>query len=218
MWSSLTTRQAPLAIVDGGARRYAPDYAMFAAVDDERPETLAALARLVRAHGDAAIIEARSPPLVPGTTVVSVALCWQLIAVRPIREPAADYAILPLTDEDGPEMLALATMTRPGPFFRRTHQLGAFVGVKQDGRLIAMAGERLRPLGFTEVSGVCTHPEHRGRGYGGTLLSLVAARIQARRETPFLHVYADNKRAIALYEQLGFAFSRELTMTVLTAA
>ena len=91
-------------------------------------------------------------------------------------------------------MLALATLTRPGPFFARTHQLGAFIGVKQDGRLVAMAGERMQPTGFTEVSGVCTHPDPRGRGYAGGLMRQVAARILARGETPFLHAYADNDR------------------------
>jgi predicted GNAT family acetyltransferase len=217
VWSALATRQSALAVAQGGARRFAPDFGMFAAVDDAGPETLEALGALVRGHGDVAIVEPEPPPAVPATSVVSVARCWQMVAGRPLTPPEPPFEILPLTDADGPEMLALATLTRPGPFFRRTHQLGEFIGVKQHGRLIAMAGERMRPLGHTEVSGVCTHPEHRGRGYGGALLGLVVARIQARGETPFLHVYADNKGAIALYEQLGFSFSRELVMTVLTA-
>ncbi|MEI9963878.1 MAG: GNAT family N-acetyltransferase [Caulobacteraceae bacterium] len=105
-------------------------------------------------------------------------------------------------------MLALATLTQPGPFFARTHQLGDFIGVKQEGRLVAMAGERMRPTGFTEVSGVCTHPDWRGRGYAAGLMRLVAARILARGETPFLHVYASNTGAIALYEALGFRLRR----------
>ena len=112
-------------------------------------------------------------------------------------------------------MLALATLTQPGPFFARTHRLGGFIGVKQDGVLVAMAGERMKVEGFTEVSGVCTQPDHRGNGYAGGLMQLVAQAILARGETPFLHVYADNAGAIALYQTLGFRFRAALTMTVL---
>ncbi|HVK42142.1 MAG TPA: GNAT family N-acetyltransferase, partial [Phenylobacterium sp.] len=117
---------------------------------------------------------------------------------------------------DAPQMLALATLTAPGPFFARTHQLGRFVGVKAGGQLVAMAGERMRPPGHTEVSGVCTHPDHRGRGYAAGLMLEVAARIRARGEIPFLHSYAHNTGAIALYQALGFDFRRELIMTTLT--
>ena len=112
-------------------------------------------------------------------------------------------------------MLALARLTRPGPFSARTHRLGAFIGVKLDGRLVAMAGERMKPDGFTEVSGVCTHPDHRGRGYAGGLMRLVARRILERGETAFLHAYESNIGAIALYESLGFRRRRTVILTVL---
>ncbi len=132
--------------------------------------------------------------------------------------PAPAFGITPLTEADAPAMLALATLTRPGPFFSRTHQLGDFVGVKVDGALVAMAGERMKPTGFTEVSGVCTHPEHRGRGYADGLSRLVAARILARGETAFLHAYPSNTAAITLYQTLGFTLRREMAITVLTRA
>src|SRR3546814_5008255 len=96
----------------------------------------------------------------------------------------------------------LATLTEPGPFFARTHVLGGFVGVREAGRLVAMAGERLKAPGFTEVSGVCTRPGWRGRGFAAELLGLVARRIAARGETPFLHAYADHNATIA---QIGRA-------------
>ena len=113
-------------------------------------------------------------------------------------------------------MLALARLTKPGPFFSRTHELGDFVGVKEAGELVAMAGERLKLPGFTEVSGVCTRPGHRGRGYAAALMRLVASRIVARGETPFLHAYAHNTGAIGLYETLGFRVRRVMTLTELS--
>ena len=217
VWSAFTGRQADLAIVDGPALRVHPDYGLFAATADNGPGSLAALERLVRAHGEVGLFERFDPPPVPGTTVVNRALCWQMIAEELATPAPVSFEIAPLTDADGPQMLALATLTKPGPFFRRTHQLGDFVGVKIDGRLAAMAGERMRPEGFTEVSGVCTHPDFRGRGYAARLMLHVAGKIRERGETPFLHSYADNAGAIALYQSLGFRFRCEQVLTVLAA-
>ena len=102
-------------------------------------------------------------------------------------------------------MLALATLTEPGPFLPRTHTMGRFIGLRIDGRLAAMAGERMRFPGHVEVSGVCTHPDFRGRGLARTLSAAVAAEIQRRGDQPFLHAWTANTAAIALYESLGFA-------------
>jgi hypothetical protein len=122
---------------------------------------------------------------------------------------------LELGDADAPEMLALARLTDPGPFFERTHRLGGFVGLRHEGRLIAMAGERMKVPGFTEVSAVCTHPDHRGRGLAGALMRVVAQRILARGDTPFLHSYAANTGAVRLYETLGFRFRAEMRFTII---
>ena len=216
--SALAGRQAPLALRRGGAVRFDPAFAMFAALEEVSPRSLADLAHLVAAHGDVALVEADEPPPVPGTAVAARGVLTQMVADRPVAEAEPDgFAIIPLTEADAPEMLALALLTQPGPFFSRTHELGDFIGVKVGGRLAAMAGERMRPDGFTEVSGVCTHPDHRGRGHAAVLTRRVTAAIQARGETAYLHVYAHNAVAIRLYEQLGFSIRREMLMTSLTA-
>ena len=218
VWSALNGRQAHLVVRRGGAVRMHPDYGLFAAAADQDRESLAALGELVREQGTVGLVEPAAPPPVPGTQVVSSALCLQMEAeqVAPAWDVAFD--MLPLTDADAAEMLALATLTKPGPFFSRTHQLGDFIGVRVEGRLVAMAGERMRPDGYTEASGVCVHPDHRGRGYAARLLREVTAKILARGEKAFLHSYADNATAIGLYESLGYRGRSEIVFTILASA
>ncbi len=217
-WNALTTRQARFAEGDDRrAVRLGADFGLFAASRDLEPENLAALAALIPAGGAIGLAETMpvSPP--PGTVLTMQVDYHQMIAGEIIAGEAG-FDVTALGDGDADEMLALATLTEPGPFFRRTHQLGDFVGVRRHGKLVAMAGERLKLAGFTEVSGVCTHPDHRGKGYAGGLMRIVARRILARGETPFLHVLATNAVAIALYEKLGFRFRATLTGTVLARA
>lgn len=180
VWSTLSTRQRALAVGDDRALRFEPRYNVFGAAADGSAESLAALAQLIPADGTLWVVEAQPfvPP--PGAVVVKAAVCAQMVAEQP-RPGDPDFAHQDLTDDDAAQMLALATLTEPGPFLEATHRLGAFVGVKQDGRLVAMAGERMRPEGFTEVSGVCTHPDHRGRGLAGRLMRWPDASSRAAR-------------------------------------
>lgn len=217
VWSALTSeRQAALAVGAGGALRLAPGYGVFAASMDQSPQGVAAIAALDQPEGMLATVEADPTPVPPGLTVLKEAVLSQMVLVELTPAKARDIAIDPLTEADAPAMLALATLTEPGPFFERTHRLGDFFGVKQDGRLLAMAGERLKPDGFTEVSGVCADPDARGRGYAGALMRAVIERILARGETAFLHSYADNVGAIALYHSLGFTIRAPMRMRMLT--
>jgi predicted GNAT family acetyltransferase len=112
-------------------------------------------------------------------------------------------------------MLALAALTRPGPYARNTWRMGRYVGIRINGRLAAMAGERLRFPGYTEVSGVCTHPDFRGRGLAQRLSRHVAAHIAARGDTAFMHAWRDNTPAITLYQKLGFKLRCEIDLAVL---
>ncbi|MEW1777067.1 GNAT family N-acetyltransferase [Streptomyces sp. NPDC086777] len=123
-------------------------------------------------------------------------------------DAAPEPAAVPLGPADVPEILDLIERTRPGPFLPRTIELGSYLGIRRDGRLIAMAGERLHPPGWTEISAVCTDPAFRGEGLATRLIRAVAHGIRERGETPFLHTGAGNTTAIRLYESLGFRLRR----------
>jgi predicted GNAT family acetyltransferase len=213
-WHALTTRLAHVAQGDERAVRMHPDYGMFSAPRDFSRESLAALAEMIPPQGTVSVAptEPFTPP--PGTTITQQLVCHQMLGDR-VAATAPDFAVAPLDDDDAGEILALATLTDPGPFFCRTHQLGEFVGVRIDGKLVAMAGERLKLPGYTEISAVCTHPDYRGKGYARGLMGVLAQRIQARGETPVLHVVPEKRAAISVYERLGFRFRREITIMLL---
>lgn len=216
-WSALTTGWSLLARGDAQALRLDPDYGPFGAAADASEPALAALGKLVPAGEQLWTVESEEMPCVPGTTVLRSATLHQMIATR-LNPVAANVEIVNLGEADAAEMRALAHLTQPGPFFARTHRLGGFVGIRRDDALVAMSGERMKITGYCEVSGVCTHPDYRGHGYAGMLMSVVSARILARGEMPFLHSYASNSGAIALYERLGFVLRSPLLSTILTRA
>jgi predicted GNAT family acetyltransferase len=216
VWNALHSRQAGLAIGGGRAVGYQRPYAMFIAGEDQSAESLAAMAELVPADGQAALVERERWPLPPGTRVVADAVIVQMVAEEGINGSEVGFPFLELGEADEPDALELATLCRPGPFFARTAALGGFIGIRdQAGRLIAMAGERMKVDAFTEVSAVCTHPDHRGRGLARGLISVVAGRIVERGEIPWLHSYPDNEGAIALYESLGFRRRAEVNYTII---
>ena len=218
VWASLTTYHAPLSEGDELARRFVPDVNLFAATVDDSPAALAALAKLVRSRET--IFLAQVPEIVvpSGFEVVKLTKGVQMVAARRVSTEVTREDIRVLTDEDAPEMLALARLTEPGPFLARTHAMGTFRGIRIDGRLAAMAGERLRFPGYTEVSGVCTHPDFRGRGLARCLSAAVTAGIEARGEQAFLHAWKSNHAAISLYEGLGFELRTEVNVAVLKAS
>ncbi|MFC7916682.1 GNAT family N-acetyltransferase [Streptomyces sp. NPDC057386] len=121
---------------------------------------------------------------------------------------APDPEAVRLGPADVPEMTELVARTRPGPFLPRTVELGTYLGIRREGRLVAMAGERLHPPGWTEISAVCTDPSVRGQGLATRLVLAVAHGIRERGETPFLHTAAGNHNAIRLYDSLGFRLRR----------
>lgn len=204
--SSLLGPHAHFAVRYGSVLRYPPDVCPFIALPDE-PDAgaWADLAALVGPNAIAAVSAPRiAPP--PGWEVVADIPGVQLVDAGVAAEP--DPGAVVLGPADVPEMLALVERTRPGPFLPRTVEMGTYLGIRHEGELIAMAGERLHPPGWTEISAVCTDARHRGRGLGTRLVRAVVAGIRERGETPLLHAAASNVNAIRLYESLGFALRR----------
>ncbi|WP_033226189.1 MULTISPECIES: GNAT family N-acetyltransferase [unclassified Streptomyces] len=210
VWAALTgPHAARFAERVGRAARYPADVYAFAAVAE--PVDPAAWADLHTLAGPSALVQIKGVGSVPaGWETVGGGQGVQLVATALRAEP--DPEAVRLGPDDVPEILDLIARTEPGPFLARTVELGTYLGIRHRGRLIAMAGERLRVPGWTEISAVCTDPAHRGRGLATRLVRAVAAGIRERGETPFLHAAASNARAIGLYESLGFTLRRRTTI------
>ncbi|OLT46998.1 GNAT family N-acetyltransferase [Saccharomonospora sp. CUA-673] len=214
--TSLTGTHAHLARRVGRAVTFEADVATFSSVGtDPDLQSWADLARLLGPGGAADLFDCPAPPPAEWEQVFSLDGV-QLVATTSTNDDAetdgSGYsALVELGADDVPAMLDLVRRTAPGPFRPRTHELGTYLGVVEGGTLVAMAGERLRPPGWTEISAVCSAPEARGRGYATRLVTALAARIAARGERPFLHAAASNTGAIALYERLGFAVRKPVT-------
>jgi ribosomal protein S18 acetylase RimI-like enzyme len=221
--SSLTGPHAALARTQGRAARYPADVSPFCALPDEPgPADWANAARLVAPGEPVAFpaLQLSEPGLAPppGWEIVALLEGVQMTAVSldvSYQGAGPDPEAVLLGPADVPEMLALTELTKPGPFLPRTIELGRYLGLRREGKLVAMAGERLRPPGWTEVSAVCTDPAWRGHGFASRLARAVAAGIVGRGDTPFLHAVAENTSAIRLYEELGFVHRRRITFPVL---
>jgi ribosomal protein S18 acetylase RimI-like enzyme len=206
IWNALTSEQAHFAERHGDAARFPPAVTGLAGL--RTPEAIADLPHLLGGGAVTGLLVGGALELPSGLATVDEAPALQMVHDGPA--PGMPAGIEELGPADAASMLALAEATRPGPFGMRTGELGVFFGIRAGGRVIAMAGQRMRLPGLVEVSGVCTDPAHLGRGYGARLLTAQLALIRGAGQGVFLHVKADNARAIALYERLGFRASRRL--------
>jgi ribosomal protein S18 acetylase RimI-like enzyme len=218
IWNSLLTEHSSLAISNHQARRYPSAIGPLSGITHQSPENYKALRSLAGTEGILVLFCAEKPAPARGWTLIRGGVLTQMICESPRAagvELSRGEVLRPLTPEDVPEMVALAQLTEPGPFRERTIELGPFFGVFEDGRLVAMAGERMHLPRYVEVSAVCTHPEARGRGYARMLIGVVMDEIRQRGKTAFLHSFADNHAAIRVYENLGFTQRRTFELAVL---
>ncbi|MGH8241753.1 MAG: GNAT family N-acetyltransferase [Steroidobacteraceae bacterium] len=203
VWHSLTTQHAGLALTADGAARYPAAIVPFAAVGEATARASDQLASLVD-DAESVFVVGVAPPPPPG---------WQLEPKKPVlqmicsqRAPViAGPPVTAMAAEQAPDMIALTDLVFPGFFRPRTLEMGAYYGIYDGPRLAAMAGERMRLDGYQELSAICTHPDYTGRGYAQRLISILCNAAFERGFTPFLHVYADNERAIGVYRKMGFA-------------
>jgi ribosomal protein S18 acetylase RimI-like enzyme len=214
IWSALTTRQQSLA--EGGvqALRYPPAFAPFADMADMSPESFAALGTLM-SGSELSVLFTPDAVTAPAGFKILLAETGEQMVGTPAECAIPGVEIVTLGVKDVPDMLTLTELTKPGPFSARTHELGTFLGIRVDGELVAMTGERMKPGNYTEMTAVCVHPSHRGCGYAQVLLGAVARQIVARGEIPFLHVFSSNTSAIALYRRQGMEIRARLHVTVL---
>lgn len=214
VWNALISKQRRFALGDGRALRFPAAVAPFAAMADGGPASFDALRGLIQAHGSAALVTPLDLAVPGGFSVARHERMLQMVWQGDTAAPVA-HEFVRLDADDVPEMLALIALAQPGPFGRRTVELGDYIGVRRQGRLAAMSGERMSLDGYTEISAVCVDPAFRGQGYAGDLMKQLIGSIRARDETPFLHVLASNHGAITLYRRLGFIERRSMVLTVL---
>ncbi len=210
-WTALRGRQSEFAITGDGVMRYRPEVFMMAAIPDETEASLANLADLVPKDDVIAIIGLKIAPDNPDWQELGGFRVKQMVADEVPEYTKVDY--VELTEGDLPKMFELVKLTEPGPFAPRTIELGKYIGIKREGRLVAMAGERIKVDGYTEVSAICTHPDHRRKGYAKALTCILAQEIVDRGEKAFLHVMVHNEPAIMLYERLGFRTRKHVPIT-----
>ena len=204
IWSCLTTRHAHFARGGALARRYPASISPIAALAGVGPAHVAALEALVEVGDDVGIFGPSAPALPANWETLHASQLTQMIRTDRSLLPEGEADASPLGAADVADMLALVDLTKPGPFRPRTIELGAYIGIREGGRLVAMAGERMWVGSFREVSAVCTHPDAQGRGYARALTARVVNRMLRAGETPFLHAESNKQRAIDLYLALGF--------------
>ncbi|MEM9911906.1 MAG: GNAT family N-acetyltransferase [Pseudomonadota bacterium] len=204
VWHALAHRQKHLSVSQGGAVMMQPIVSHFAATGVEGEGDVEGFAQLAAQSQDGLTLmqaDDFAPP--DGLEFTRRAEGLQMVLESPpVLQDSFAFVTLGLSDV--PDIMRLVELTEPGPFRQRSIALGTYIGLRRHGRLIAMAGERLKPPGFTEISAVCVAPEFRGKGIAKALVTQLAWTILSRHETPFLHLYSDNLPALALYQSLGF--------------
>jgi ribosomal protein S18 acetylase RimI-like enzyme len=215
VWFSLTGPHAEIANGSGGARRYPIDISPFCALSDfASAQSWSDLARLT-GSGGTAVLAGKGLEIPEDWIYIDGGNGIQMTGEDVVGKD--DPEIISLAQKDVPEMLDLVARAQPGPFLPRTIELGGYVGIRRSGALVAMAGCRLHPQGWREISAVCTEAEFRGQGLASRLVLAVASRIRSGGDTPFLHVAESNENAIRLYESLGFHRRISTSFAVLQA-
>jgi len=210
VWHALETKHRDFAIAAGQARRYPADVAPFAAVAEPSVTVFEELHSLLVPDESVWIAETTFPDC-PELVFEATIECLQMVLPECVTPPAETAAgIVPLSCADAPAMVALTDLAFPGFFRAKTCEMGSYYGVFAGGELVSMSGERMMLDGYPEVSGVCTHPDHRGKGYAAALMWQVVRDHRRDGDVSWLHVSAGNRHAIELYLRMGFVEARRI--------
>jgi len=216
IWNALYTGNEHLAVGNEHARYVQKEVGAFAGLRTYSEDAFASLHNITPLGEPSVLFTATEVAIPEGWKILVQKDLLQLVYEQPtLPTPTNSTGVVRLGAPDIPAMLALTAHTNPGPFLTRTIEFGEYHGIFNDGALVAMAGERLQPTPYTELSAVCTHPAHLGKGYAARLLQHQMQRILAKGRVPFLHVVPENTRARAVYERLGFRTRRQLQIYVL---
>lgn len=213
VWAALTTVHAHFCLGGPLARRYHPDVARFAALANNTPAAHEALHQILQPHEDVSLLSPDPVGPVDLLRAEHLGMINQIVGTRRGTGHVDNHDVIALGPTDAQDMLDLVQRTKPGPFGKRTHEMGNYIGIRDRGRLIAMAGERIRLDGYVEISAVCVDEDWRGRGIAGRLVTLLWREIEKRGEIPFMHVLSDNHAALNLYDRLGFELRRAFFLT-----
>jgi ribosomal protein S18 acetylase RimI-like enzyme len=213
VWNALHTGHRHFLISNGEACRYPADVTPFAAVSETSNGALQQLRELIAPGETIWLVRTGLSPMrdLPDMSVEETLPCLQMVLEDEADLPEPEDEIVRLSSDDAPEMLALTDIAFPGFFRRRSCEMGSWFGVRSRNELIAMGGERLLIEGYPELSAVCTHPAHRGKGLATSLIATLAREHRRRGLVSWLHVGRENQHAIGLYERLGFRVVREIT-------
>lgn len=214
IWSALNSGNQLMAVGNEHVKYYQPQISPFVGMDAHTPENFSGLQAMARENSFFILFSVDQVDIpLPWTLTLEMPL-YQMVCEDPGRYAETGVGFIELETEHVPDMLELTRLTNPGPFMESTIDFGSYTGIYKHRQLVAMAGWRMQPSPYIEISAVCTHPDHTGKGYAGMLIREQMKRIAAQGATPFLHVKTDNGGAIGLYEKLGFRIRKELSAYV----
>jgi predicted GNAT family acetyltransferase len=211
IWHSIQTKHPHLGVSVGAACRYLSEVAPFAAIVEPSTTALHQLSSILTT-GESLWVMGESLPPVAELSYEETLECLQMVLPEEVSVPDPTIEIVPLSGANAAEMVALTTLAFPGFFRSRTCEMGSYYGIRSEGELIAMGGERLMLEGYSEISGVCTHPKHRGKGYAASIIWHLVRNHRRDGIVSWLHVAARNQNAIELYRRMGFTMVRHVML------
>lgn len=215
VWEALISGNARLSQGSGPVRYLPRDISPFAGMKEFSAKNFKTLYELFPFESPAAIFTDEKFLVPDPWHIIKRIDGYQMLLIKALQPQPSDINIVKLGKQHVPEMLALTIQTNPGPFLSNTIAFGNYEGVLDNGKLVAMAGQRLHSHNFVEISAVCTHPDYLGRGYASQLILSQIRQIQANSKTAYLHVKRDNERAIKIYQSMGFEIRKEMVIYII---